>query len=226
MLSFGGSVAAEKDQRQPFMRDVVEGLRGTTRVPVARVVVIASTAVILFASMVNVAELPLANDLGVGASGFALLLTGQGVGVVLGSLSGARRGGLREYGARYVAGVLAVAAGLIGLSLLPWFAAALIFQFALPERMMGRAFALLDALGAWAFAFAYLVAGATVSALGARGAIAVAAAGVLATTLYALVAFGRADDPRSPPGDGGESPLPPGEQAAGVGARSAVGPPA
>jgi MFS family permease len=169
----------------------------------------------------------------------------QGIGVVAGSLSGARRGGLREYKARYTLGMAAVAAGLVAMSTLPWYAAVLvafvgfgignglvvvherlIFQFALPERMMGRAFALLDALGAWAFAFAYLVAGATVSALGARGAIAVAAAGVLATTLYALVAFGRADDPRSPPGDGGESPLPPGEQAAGVGARSAVGPPA
>lgn len=244
MLSFGGAVVQKQD-RQPFLRDVAEGLRGTTRVPVARVVVIASTAVILFASMINVAELPLAKDLGVGASGFALLLTGQGVGVVLGSLSGARRGGLADYKGRYAAGVLAVALGLIALSVLPWFVAALvafavfgvgnglvvvherlIFQVALPERMMGRAFALLDALGAWAFAAAYLIAGATVSALGARGAIAVASAGVLAATLYSTVALRRAPDPvaSAPLTEEGESALPLEEEAAGVAAKSAVGP--
>jgi hypothetical protein len=63
---------------------------------------------------------------------------------------------------------------------------------------MGRAFALLDALGAWAFALAYLIAGATVSLLGTRGAIAVAAVGALAVTLYALVALRRSPDPALP----------------------------
>jgi MFS family permease len=170
--------------------------------------------------MVNVAELPLAKDLGVGASGFALLLTAQGVGVVIGSLSGARRGGMNDYKRRYVAGVAAVAFGLIAMSVLPVFVAVLLafavfglgnglvvvhervmFQIALPERLMGRAFALLDALGAWAFAIAYLIAGATVSWLGPRGAIAVAAAGVGAVTLYALVALARAETPGAKPDD-------------------------
>jgi MFS family permease len=71
----------------------------------------------------------------------------------------------------------------------------LIFQRAIPERLMGRAFALLDALGAWAFALAYLIAGATVSLLGNRGAIGVAAGGALAITLYAVVALQQAPDP-------------------------------
>jgi MFS family permease len=187
------------------------------RVPIARVVVITSTGVILFASMLNVAELPLTHELGGGASAFALLLTAQGVGVVIGSLSGARRGGLGEYKARYVAGALAVALGMATMAVLPWLAAVgvafavfgignglqvvherLIFQRAIPQRLMGRAFALLDALGAWAFAFAYLIGGATVSLLGTRGAIGVAAGGALAVTLYAVVALQQAPDPRLP----------------------------
>jgi hypothetical protein len=173
--------------------------------------------VILFASMLNVAELPLAHDLGAGASGFALLLTAQGIGVVAGSLSGARRGGLREYKGRYTLGVAAVAAGLVAMSVLPWYGAVLvafvafgignglvvvherlIFQLSIPERLMGRAFALLDALGAWGFVTAYLVAGATVSALGARGAVGIAAGGMAAVVLYSLVALRRAPDPAPP----------------------------
>jgi hypothetical protein len=107
-----------------------------------------------------------------------------------------------------------VALGLVGMSALPWYVAALaafvafglgnglvvvherlIFQRAIPERLMGRAFALLDALGAWGFVTAYLVAGLTVSQLGARGAIAVAAGGMAVVVLYALVALRRAPDP-------------------------------
>jgi MFS family permease len=200
-----------------FMQEVREGLQETMRVPIARVVVITSTGVILFASMLNVAELPLTHELGGGASAFAVLLTLQGVGVVVGSLSGARGGGLAAYKPRYVAGALAVALGMVTMAVLPWLVAAgvafavfglgnglqvvherLIFQRAIPQRLMGRAFALLDALGAWAFALAYLIGGATVSLLGNRGAIGVAAGGALAITLYAVVALQQAPDPVLP----------------------------
>jgi MFS family permease len=215
-IPFGAAVPRVRLAESPpsFMQEVREGLRETMSVPLARVVVVTSTGVILFASMLNVAELPLAHELGAGASGFAILLTAQGIGVVIGSLSGARRGGLGEYKARYVAGALAVALGMVTMSVLPWFAGVLvafavfglgnglqvvherlIFQRAIPQRLMGRAFALLDALGAWAFAIAYLIAGATVSALGTRGAIGVAAAGAFAITIYAVLALRDAPDP-------------------------------
>ena len=215
-IRFGWSVRDDSagEETPSFMREVREGIAVATSGPLVRAVVITSTGVILFASMVNVAELPLARDLGVGASGFALLLTAQGVGVVLGSLSGARGGGLSEYKARYLIGALAVALGLIAMSALPLYAAALvafavfgvgnglqvvherlIFQLSVAQRLMGRAFALLDALGAWAFAIAYLVAGLTVSWLGARGAIGVAACGAVLVTAYAAVALRGAADP-------------------------------
>lgn len=213
-ISFGGKVPGEASVQPSFFREVREGLQVATRGPLVRVVVIASSGMILFASMLNVAELPLAHDLGVGASGFALLLTAQGIGVVAGSLSGARRGGIGEYKGRYLAGCAAVALGLIAMSVVPWFVAALvafvafgigngllvvherlIFQLSIPQRLMGRAFALLDALGAWGFVTAYLVAGLTVSELGSRAAIGIAAGGTVAVLLYAVLALRRAPDP-------------------------------
>jgi hypothetical protein len=223
-LSFGQNVAAEGDSmgERSFVREVREGIALANRSPLVRAVVIASSAIILFASMLNVAELPLAHDLGAGASAFALLLTAQGVGIVMGSLSGAREGGLRDYKGRYTIGLAAVAAGLVAMSTLPWYGAVLvafvgfgvgnglvvvherlIFQLAIPQRLMGRAFALLDTLGAWGFVTAYLVAGATVSALGARGAAGIAAGGAAAVALYSLVALRRAPDPTPPPKNGG-----------------------
>jgi MFS family permease len=223
-LSFGQNVAAEGDSmgERSFVREVREGIALANRSPLVRAVVIASSAIILFASMLNVAELPLAHDLGAGASAFALLLTAQGVGIVVGSLSGARAGGLRDYKRRYTIGLAAVAAGLVAMSTLPWYGAVLvafvgfgvgnglvvvherlIFQLAIPQRLMGRAFALLDTLGAWGFVTAYLVAGATVSALGARGAVGIAAGGAAAVALYSLVALRRAPDPAPLPKNGG-----------------------
>src|SRR3954453_23839982 len=218
-LSFGGSVAQEVDAagERSFVREVRDGIALANSSPLVRSVVIASSAIILFASMLNVAELPLAHDLGAGASGFALLLAAQGVGVVAGSLSGARRGGLREYKGHYTIGLAAVAVGLVAMGTLPWYGVVLIafvgfgvgnglvvvherliFQLAIPQRLMGRAFALLDALGAWGFVIAYLVAGATVSALGARGALGIAAGGAVVVALYSVVALRRAPDPVPP----------------------------
>jgi MFS family permease len=213
-IAFGERVPGEATVAPAFFKEVREGLRIASHGPLVRVVVIGSSGAILFASMLNVAELPLAHELGVGASGFALLLTAQGLGVVGGSLSGARRGGLGEYKGRYLTGIAAVALGLIAMSVVPWFVAAmiafvafgigngllvvherLIFQLAIPPRLMGRAFALLDALGAWGFVTAYLVAGLTVSELGARGAIGIAAGGTVAVLLYTVVAMRRAPDP-------------------------------
>jgi MFS family permease len=222
-LPFGEIAAPAYDAagERSFVREVREGIAVANSSPLVRVVVIASSAIILFASMLNVAELPLAHDLGAGASAFALLLAAQGVGIVTGSLSGARKGGLRDYKGRYTLGLAAVAAGLVAMSTLPWYGAVLlafvgfgvgnglvvvherlIFQLAIPQRLMGRAFALLDTLGAWGFVTAYLVAGATVSALGARGAVGIAAGGAAAVVIYSFVALRRAPDPAPPAGSG------------------------
>jgi MFS family permease len=218
-LPFGDAARAEAGQTPAgFLQQVREGLSATMRMPVVRVVMIASTAIILFAAMLNVAELLIARELGAGASGFAILLTAQGIGVVAGSLSGARSGGLGEYEARYLFGALAVAAGLIGLALSPAYAVAipaflvlgigngivvvherLIFQVTVPERLTGRAFAVLDGLGSWAFGAAYLIAAAIVALLGTRACLAIAGGGVLLVWVLTVGALRRAEAPPPQP---------------------------
>lgn len=211
VIPFGAAVGGRPASGSPgFLHQVREGLSATMRMPVVRVVVLSSTAIILFAAMVNVAELLLARELGAGPSGFAVLMTVQGVGVVAGSLSGARRGGLRDYEARYLLGAVAVGAGLIGLAASPVYAVALpaflvlgignglvvvherlIFQSLVPERLTGRAFAVLEALGSWAFGAAYVIAGLLVALVGTRACIAVSGGGVVLVWLLTVGAFRR-----------------------------------
>jgi putative MFS transporter len=179
-------------------------------------VVWASTLVIVFAAMVNVGELLLAHKVGAGASGFAVLMVGSGLGVVCGSLLGARGGPLHELKPRYLAGILLVGASLLGLAAAPNYAAALlaffalglgngvvnvqerlIFHAAVPDRLMGRAFAVLDAVGGWGFAAAFIGAGAIISALGTRSMFAIAGAGGLVVWVLASLSLRRVWRPRS-----------------------------
>jgi MFS family permease len=214
LIPFGDAVRASGDAGPTrFLHEVREGLSETMRMPVVRVIVLASTAIILFAAMLNVAELLIARDLGADASGFAVLLTAQGVGVVAGSLSGARVAGLGDYEKRYLFGALAVAAGLIGLALSPVYAVAvpsflvlgigngivvvherLIFQRTVPERLTARAYAVLEALGSWAFGIAYVVAGLLVAGIGVRACLAVAGGGVAVVWLLTVGALRRSSE--------------------------------
>src|SRR3954465_15673611 len=64
-----------------LLREAREGLTVTGRTPGVNVVLWSSTAVIVYAAMVNVGELLLAHELGLGASGYAGLMVFVGVGV-------------------------------------------------------------------------------------------------------------------------------------------------
>jgi putative MFS transporter len=182
--------------------------------PGVRVVLWASSLVIVFAAMVNVGELLLARDLGASASGFAILMVGVGVGVVTGSLLGSRGGELHEMKPRYLAGILLVGASLIGLALAPNYGTALIaffaqglgngvvivherlmFHAAVPGNLMGRAFSVLDTLGGWGFAIAFLSAGAIIAALSTRAMFAVAGAGALLVWAAASISMRRVWQP-------------------------------
>ena len=208
-VSFGAAVGAESRGgfRQLF-GDVREGFAAIWEMKGVRAVVWASTAVLLFAAMVNVGELLLAHKLGVGATGFAVLMVAFGSGVVTGSLAGARGGALPELKRRYVAGLLLIAVAITALALTPNFAVALlaffgtgvgngmivvherlIFLAAVPDRLMGRGFAVLESLGAWSFVLAYVGAGALIALLGTRGMFAVAGTGALVVWLLAALAL-------------------------------------
>jgi MFS family permease len=209
-----GRAAGAEHAGTGILREAREGLTATWRMPGVRVVLWASSLVIVFAAMVNVGELLLARDLGASASGFAILMVGVGVGVVTGSLLGSRGGELHEMKPRYLAGILLVGASLIGLALAPNYGTALIaffaqglgngvvivherlmFHAAVPGNLMGRAFSVLDTLGGWGFAIAFLSAGAIIAALSTRAMFAVAGAGALLVWAAASISMRRVWQP-------------------------------
>jgi MFS family permease len=209
LIPFGAGVA--DGERRSLMQEAREGLTLTWQIAGVNVVVWASTLVIVFAAMVNVGELLLArNELGADAAGFAVLMVAMGLGVVSGSLLGARGGPLRDLKARYLAGILLVGASLLGLAAAPNYATGLIAFFALglgngvvnvherlifhaavPARLMGRAFAVLDAVGGWGFAAAFIGAGALIAAFGTRTMFAIAGAGALTVWVLATLSLRR-----------------------------------
>jgi MFS family permease len=173
-----------------------------------RTVLWSSTFVAVFAAMLNVGELLLARDLGASASEFALLMVAVGCGVAIGSLSGGRGGDLPALKFRYLAGIalIAVATGALavvdsyGVALLAFFGTGvgnglivvherLIFHAAVPDRLMARAFALLDTLAGWGFAAAFIGAGAIISALGIRPVFAISGAAGIVVWLAAALAL-------------------------------------
>jgi MFS family permease len=207
-LPFGARATPAVRGMRAMLREAREGLVVTTHTPGVRVVVLASTAIVLFAATLNVAELLLAHDLGVGPSGFAVLLVALGVGVVAGSVWGASSSTLDELKRRYIGGLLIVGLGLVAMAVAPRFAVALpaflvmgfgngvvvvherlLVQATMPDALMGRAFAVLDTTTSWAFALAFVGAGAVISLIGTRGLLGVAGAASVAVWLYATVAL-------------------------------------
>src|SRR4051794_16909676 len=208
LIPFGREV--EDGEHRGLLSEAREGLTVTWRLAGVQVVLWASTLVIVFAAMVNVGELLLARKLGASASGFAILMVAMGLGVVSGSLLGARGGPLHALKPRYLAGILLVGAALLGLAAAPNYATALlaffalglgngvvnvherlIFHAAVPPRLMGRAFAVLDTLGGWGFAAAFIGAGAIIAVLGTRAMFAVAGAGALVVWALAWLSLRR-----------------------------------
>jgi MFS family permease len=175
--------------------------RGVLRLPGARMLILTSGAVVLAAGATNVAEIVLARrDLHAGGSGFGLLVSAFGVGMLAGSLLGNRAGEKLYLGA-----IAALALGLLGSAAAPALAWALptfalagagnglfvvagrtLLQRAVPERLHGRAFGVLDAVDSWGFGAAVLLGGTLAGAAGGR--IAFALAGVATLFIFAAAA--------------------------------------
>jgi MFS family permease len=170
----------------------------------------ASGAVTCAAATMNVGELVLAQrDLGAGPTGYALLVSVYGIGLVAGSLRAGRGGDERR---RHVAGIAILGVGMVATALAPVLAAALVtfaatgfgnglfmvsnrvlLQRAVPERLRGRAFGVLDAVDSWGFAGAVLAGGALATSLGGRATFALSGAALL--TLFAAHARRRPPEP-------------------------------
>lgn len=180
--------AAESARPPGLLAETRDGLRAVRRLGGVRVVLLASAAAVLFGAAVNVGELVLATDaFGAGPTGYALLVVAYGAGTMLGSLGGVGGGDEFRLRRRFLLGLAVEAAAIVASGASPGMLLAvvtfaltgwgsgvaivherLIIQRAVPDELRGRVFGARDALNAWAFAAAFVAAGAIASALGPR----------------------------------------------------------
>ena len=208
-LRFGAAPPIEDESapRPGLLREAREGLWVIAGMVGLRAVIVASGAMLLFAGLFNVAELPYAVDeLDAGDAGFGALTAVYGLGFVGGSLSGSRGGATAALKRRFLGGLALVGAGFIACGVAPTFAAAvpafglagignglllvyerLLIQTTVDDRVMARTFGVRDGLSAWAFAAGFLAAGGLIAALGVRTVLVVAGLGAL--LVWALSAF-------------------------------------
>lgn len=201
--------ASARDGDPSLLREARDGVTAVARMPGVRVLVAASSAVILFSAMMNVAELLLARSLHAGSAGYSALVAIFGIGFVVGSLSGAGGAPVPELKRRYLLGILLIGAGLV-VAVIPSFPLAalglalaglgngvtlvnerLICQRVVPDSMLARAFALFDTAGSWAFGVAFVSAGAVLSIAGVRPLLLIAGVGSVAIWAVAHVALSR-----------------------------------
>lgn len=182
-----------------LLRDAVEGLRAARAMPGLGTVLVASGAVLFFAGVFNVAELPFVEkELGGSDAAFALLVGTFGLGVFAGSVIGARGGSRRQLKGSYLFGLALTGFGLLLTGAAPVVAVAvltfgagglgnglmlvherLLMQATVPDHMAGRLFGIKDSLTAWAFALAFIISGAVIELIGPRTAILGAGIGAL-----------------------------------------------
>lgn len=109
-----------------MLDDLTEGLAFIRRRSIILALLATDSAAMLFGSVQ--ALLPIiAGNLGMGAEGFGLLSSAEGIGAILGAMVIMYLGDFRYKGWFIVGSILAYCACLVGLGLSPWFAAALVF---------------------------------------------------------------------------------------------------
>ena len=186
-----------RTESRSLVREARAGVQSVARMRDVRAVIAGSSAVVLFAGLFNVGELLLAEDLGAGDAGFAMLVAIFGLGVVVGSLAGARTSELPTLKRRYLFGLVATGVGFLAAAGAPGvvlaafgFAIAgmgngltlvherLLLQITVRDALLGRVFGLRDTLDAWAWMLAFAGAGVLLAALDTRLVLAVAGAGV------------------------------------------------
>jgi MFS family permease len=210
-LDAGREARAEAEGAPSLLADAREGIRAARRLPGVSTLILATSAVLLFAGMLNVAELLFArNELHVGDSGFSVMIALGGAGIVIGSALGARPASLGEQRRRYLAGMLMVGAALVGLSVAPGFGVAcvavllvgvgnglvlvygrVLVQRIVPAALLGRVFGIKDSLISAAFGIAFLAAGALIELIGVREVLTVAGAGTIAVWATAALLLRR-----------------------------------
>jgi MFS family permease len=184
---------------------------------ILRAVSLAWMVLLLGVSTVIVAELPLAQEFGLGSTGYGLLATSWGVGAVIGSLLATRMRERQERAGLFL-GTVGPAVGFGLVSVLPWFGAILgsvsvaggtdavssvafqnIAQRRTPDAVRSRVMGAVDALVTGALALSFVAAGPFVGAVGPRGAyLAAGITSLLGGAILFPVLFGRRAEAPAP----------------------------
>jgi MFS family permease len=209
-LAWGGSVGADDGKpRRSLLHEARLGLREAVRIPGIRTVIGATAGVMFMAGLFNVAEPLFATEtLGVGGSGFGLLVASTGGGFVVGSLLGAAGGELPVLRRRYLQGMFLAGIGVLATGVAPGLVIAMLtfglagfgnglllvhervlFNRVVPDHLQGRMFAVSDTAASWAFGLSYLCAGPLLSAIGVRETILIAGAASIAIAGLAVFAL-------------------------------------
>jgi MFS family permease len=202
--------AGALQNRASLLQEARHGLATLARMPAARTSIVATSAILLFGGMVNVAELLLARKLGAGSTGFSLFVAVSGLGIAAGSLAGASGGELPDLVRRFLAGILLAAAGLLGTAAAPNVGTALlclavlgfgnglvivyerlIIQATVTDDLLGRAFGAQAALDGSAFAASYVVAGLILALVSPRILFVIGGVGALAVWVVGRTVFAR-----------------------------------
>jgi predicted MFS family arabinose efflux permease len=195
-----------RPEPEPWLRRIKEGLGHAWRDRFVRVLLTGQAAALVFFTLVVPIEVVYAKEtLGTGDTGFGLLLTAWGLGIVLGSLVFARSTrrpmalialSTALVGVAYIgmatAGTLAMAcaisvAGGCGNGI-QWVSVMTSLQEATSADLQARIVGLLESIGAAMPGLGFLLGGAITAAVDPRAAYAVAGGGVL--VVLALAAFG------------------------------------
>jgi MFS family permease len=181
----------EQAERPPSLgqwRDLVEGVQLAVRSRALLTVLVAWSIVMLALGGINVAEVVLAKDVfDAGDLGYGVLVAGTGTGLVIGSLLAgqwlAERGMRIPYGVSI--GLMAVGFGLAAIAPNVWLATcavvigglgngvavvtnAVLVQRGAPDRLRGRAFAVVMSVGYTVLGLGMVAAGVLTNELGAR----------------------------------------------------------
>jgi MFS family permease len=212
-LRFGAAPSRETSAvGRSLLREAREGMRALAGMGSIRVVLLASAAVLFFGGLFNVAELLFVTQtLHSDESGYSVLVALFGAGFIAGSLAGSGGGDPSRLKRNYLAGLLVMSLGFVASGLAPVFASAaltfavagfgnglvlvyerLLIQTTVPDPLLGRVFGAKDALTAWAFAIAFLAAGAMLTVLETRPLIVTAGAGGVLVWAGAAFALRRA----------------------------------
>jgi len=207
-LGWGASVGGDTGApRRSLLHEARLGLQEAVRMPGIRTVIVTTAGIIFTAGLFNVAEPLFATDtLGVGGSGFALLIASFGSGFVVGSLRGAAGGEPPLLRRRYLQGLFLAGVGFVATGVAPGLVVAILtfglagfgnglmlvhervlFNRVVPENLQGRMFAVSDTAASWAFGLSYLCAGPLISAIGVRETLLIAGAAAIAIAGLAVL---------------------------------------